>query len=205
MTGPIVRCLLAVVALGVGVARPLAAQRDARLRERLPAPIAASVERLVDSARVAGLPTEPLVQKALEGASKNAAGNRIVTAVSLLRDALAAARQHLGPASTAEELQAGALWLRAGGSQTELARLRARAPNRSLAVAIVVSAELVARGWPRAEALDGVQSLLDAGVSDHGFLALRDGVDRAVRGGMNVSAAARTEIARLRADPKPLQ
>ena len=44
-----------------------ATAQDARLAERLDTATAAGVQQLVDSARRAGLPTEPLVQKALEG------------------------------------------------------------------------------------------------------------------------------------------
>ena len=54
----------------------VAAAQDARLAERLDAATAASVQQMVDSARTGGLPTEPLVQKALEGGTLGASGER---------------------------------------------------------------------------------------------------------------------------------
>jgi hypothetical protein len=126
-----------------------------------------------------------------------------VAAVSALLEGLGRARASLGSAAAHDELLAGALWLRSGGESGELAALRERAPDRSLAVALVVSADLVARGWSRGEALDGVRRLLTAGLSDAGFLALRDEVDRAVKRGNSVAAAARGEVARLTAARPP--
>ena len=54
----------------------LAAQ-DHRLTERLDAATAEGVQRVVDSAHAEGLPTEPLVQKALEGKTMGATSGRI--------------------------------------------------------------------------------------------------------------------------------
>ncbi len=73
-----------------------AAAQDARLAERLDTATAASVQRVVDSARDAGLPTEPLVQKALEGSTLGASGDRIVAAVEALHGQLGRARDALG-------------------------------------------------------------------------------------------------------------
>lgn len=187
---------LVLAALAALLAGSLEAQ-EPRLRARLDPGTAARVERLVDSARALALPAEPLVLKALEGESKGAPPERIVAAVRALLDGLGRARESLGPRSTHDELVAGALWLRAGGEPGELARLRERGLGRRLAVPLVVSADLVARGWPRAEAVESVARLLDAGVSDRAFLELRDGVDRAVRDGASLQAAVRREVARL--------
>ena len=52
-----------------------------------------------DSARAAGLPHEPLILKALEGASKGADSARIVTAVRALGGRLQEAARALGPAA----------------------------------------------------------------------------------------------------------
>jgi len=49
--------------------------------ERLDPDTHARVVAIVDSARAVGLPSEPLIHRALEGAMKNAAGERIVAAV----------------------------------------------------------------------------------------------------------------------------
>ncbi|MCC7133683.1 MAG: hypothetical protein IT352_13575 [Gemmatimonadales bacterium] len=170
---------------------------EPRLRARLDSATARAVEAIVDSARIRGLPTEPLIQKALEGRTKGAAGDRIVAAVGILLDGLGRSRQALGSAAGADELQAGALWFRAGGTAEQLGRLRHAAPGRSLAVPIAVSAELLTRGWPPDEATLLLERLFRARVSDAAFLSLRIGVHDALRGGASLVPAVRAEVARL--------
>src|SRR6266566_8930020 len=72
-------------ALAAAFVAGTAAGQDPRLT-RLPAEAQAPVGALVDSARAAGLPAEPLVQRALEGATKQAPGDLIVAAVQRLAD-----------------------------------------------------------------------------------------------------------------------
>ena len=55
--------------------------RDPRLETRLDPQTRAAVAAIVDSAKLVGLPVEPLIDKALEGASKRAPGARIISAV----------------------------------------------------------------------------------------------------------------------------
>src|SRR5207249_744064 len=62
----------------------------------------------IDSARAAGLPTEPLVQRALEGATKGAPGPLIVSAVQRLAADLGRAREALGPGTPPPDPEAGA-------------------------------------------------------------------------------------------------
>ncbi|HET7225809.1 MAG TPA: hypothetical protein VFK69_08860, partial [Candidatus Eisenbacteria bacterium] len=69
---------------------------DPRLARRLDAATAAAVESLMARADGEGLPTEPLVTTALEGASQRAGGRRIVTAVARERADLLRARDVLG-------------------------------------------------------------------------------------------------------------
>src|SRR5437016_2065513 len=83
------RFVLLVLAL---LATPLAAQsvRD-RLEGRVPAEAIPAVDSLVQVAAQENLPTEPLVQKALEGGAKQVVALRVVAAVQVsltqLRDA----------------------------------------------------------------------------------------------------------------------
>ncbi len=170
---------------------------EPRLRARLDPATARAVEEVLDAARAKTLPTEPLVQKALEGQTKGAPSARIVAAVEALLRGLDEARQALGASAGADELQAGALWLRSGGSSEQLSRMRRAAPNRSLAVPIAVSSELLARGWPALEAGPALERLLEARVSDAAFLSLRAGVDAAVKGGGSLVPAVTAEVTRL--------
>src|SRR2546421_195570 len=86
-----------LVAATLVAAAAAAQQRDSRL-ERLDSTTRPIVAALVDSARAAALPTEPLVQRALEGATKRATGDRIVAAVRRLAPDLDRARD--APRST---------------------------------------------------------------------------------------------------------
>jgi len=80
------------LALAGCLALPLAAQSvRGRLEGRIPSAAIPAVDSLIQLAAQEGLPTEPLVQKALEGGAKQVAASRIVAAVQLslgqLRDA----------------------------------------------------------------------------------------------------------------------
>ena len=92
------RRVLSLLSLALALGAPTALRaQDARLDARLDARTRDAVVAVVDSARGAGIPSEPLVQKALEGASKHADGARILTAVRMLARELGDARSALGP------------------------------------------------------------------------------------------------------------
>src|SRR5438046_7046283 len=93
------------------------------------------------------LPTEPLVQRALEGATKRASGDASVPAGRRLAADLGHARDALGSTASPAELTAGAAALRAGASQATLAQLR-HARREPLTVPLAVLADLVASGVP---------------------------------------------------------
>src|SRR6184192_3744536 len=121
------RVLAAAGALAALVAVTAAAQdrqgrqvrNDPRL-ERLDAEARPLVAGVIDSARAAGLPTEPLVQRALEGATKGAPDTLIVSAVRRLAADRGRARAALGASATPPELEAGAAALRAGAGPAVL-------------------------------------------------------------------------------------
>ena len=165
------RALLLFVAL---LALPVSAgAQDARLAERLDAGTAASVQQLVDSAERAGLPTEPLVQKALEGGTLGASGERIVAAVEALHGQLGRARAALGDDVTEGELTVAAGALRAGLEPTALRRLQSLRSGQPLVVPIAVLTDLVAEGVPPEEATRSVLDLARNGRPDDEFVALR--------------------------------
>lgn len=152
MTGRLLSRLaaLALLAAAAGAA-PLGAQaRPAaeRLAARLDAETRTQVLAEVDAARLAGLPTEKLVDRALEGASKRAPGPRIVIGVRRLRAALAEARGALGASSTPIEVEAGASAIEANVGARVLAGLRRARPDGSLTVPLAVLTDLVAYGVP---------------------------------------------------------
>ncbi len=123
---------------------------------------------MLDSARATGIPTEPLVDRALEGAAKGASDERILAAVRRLWAELGVARTAFGDSASAAELRAGASALRAGATRSDLETLRARRPNRPLIVAAGVLADLVAVGVPSDTAIAAVLALAeDAGDADY--------------------------------------
>jgi hypothetical protein len=83
--------LWAVVALVAGPVSLVAQSVHGRLDGRIPSAAIPAVDSLIQYASQEGLPTEPLIQKALEGGAKHIAAPRIVAAVQVslgqLRDA----------------------------------------------------------------------------------------------------------------------
>jgi hypothetical protein len=158
--------------LMVVAARAHAQANDDRLRNQVDAPTYASLHAVFDSARGAGLPAEPLVDKALEGAAKHAPGDRIVAVVRDLAARLAATRNALGGYGTPEELSAGTAALRAGISPATLAELRRVRHNEQVTIPLAVAAELVARGVRPDTASAQVLRLAAAGARDVDLAAL---------------------------------
>jgi hypothetical protein len=190
--------------LALAVAAPLRAQGGDPRLARLDPAVQPVIAALVDSARAVGLPTEPLVQRALEGTSKRAAGDRVVAAVRRLARDLGTARSALGPAATGPEVDAGAAALSAGARPVDLAALRARRPRQSLVVPLGVLADLVATGVPADTAAAAVLALA-ATTGDDDFIAFRRTVERDIALGAPPAAAAavRSTAATADATAKP--
>lgn len=184
------RAVLAVLLGGALLATTTPARAqvvDARLA-RLDSATRVLVGGIIDSAHQAGLPVEPLVQRALEGATKHATGDRIATAVRRLAADLGRARAALGLVATPPELEAGAAALRAGASPAVLARLR-RARSQPLTVPLAVLADLVASGVPVDSAAAAVLTLAhDA--RDVDLVEFRRAVERDIALGARPATAA---------------
>lgn len=178
---------LTLCAVLAAVAVPAHGQ-DARLASRLPDPARTQVEAILQSARGRGLPVEPLVDRALEGAAKGAPPALIVTAVTRLRDELLAASTAFGAAATPAELTAGASALRAGATPDDLAHLREARSGRPLTVAAAVLADLVAAGVPADTAVSAVLALA-AAAGDAEYVAFRRNVQRDIELGASPAAA----------------
>ena len=188
----IVRLLALVIAVasGLGVANAQAVDRT--LPSQLSAPTRATLERLIDSARVAGLPVDPLYSKVREGVFRSADELRVVVAVQRLARDLGDARAALGDGAGAEEVAAGANALRAGLRPADLTRLRGARGDKSghpLTVALVVMADLATRGVPPAMAAASVNELVTRNVSDGSLLSFRQNVERDLVGGRSPASA----------------
>jgi hypothetical protein len=168
------------------MALQVSTSRDPRLG-RLDPDTRAGVSAVVDSARAVGLPTEPLIQRALEGATKGAPGARILVAVRRLSSDLGATRAALGDKAAAPELEAGAAALRAGATPQQLARLRdVRRPP--LTIAFAVLADLVASGVPADSAAAAVLALAP-NARDADLVEFRRAVERDIALGAPPAAA----------------
>jgi len=180
------RSALPLLAAMLVAGRAAGQQTDPRL-ERLDAATRPAVAALVDSAGRALLPTEPLVQRALEGATKRASGELIVAAVRRFAVELGHARDALGSTASPAELSAGAAALRAGASPTVLARLR-QARREPLTMPLAVLADLVASGVPVDSAAAAVLALA-ARARDADLVEFRRAVERDIALGAPPAAA----------------
>lgn len=178
-----------VIWLTVLVATALPGQ-EPRLEGRLTPALRTDVERLADSVRAIGLPVEPLLDKALEGAAKGAPDERILRAVRSLAQRLSEARQSLGSGASADELVVGAEALRGGVAPASLERLRRARGQAALTVPLAVLTDLVARGVPVDTAAAVILQLAERRADDADFDGLRRDVERDIGRGVPPGAAA---------------
>jgi len=168
--------------------------QDLRLRERLEPGTAATVIALMDSARTLELPTEPLVQKALEGESKGATGDAIVRAVRSLIHDLVTARKALGGEIGEGELLAAATVLHVGGTPGQLERLRLHRSHAALSAGLTGLAYLISRGVPAEQSTDLIVAMLNARLPGRAFATLQELVETDVRAGAPVTTAATAHV-----------
>jgi len=195
---------LRTAALAAGLTGLLAAQaagQDPRL-ERLDPDTRIAVAGLVDSARASGLPAEALIDRALEGAAKQAPASRIISAVTTLLSNLRDVRAALGASATAPELEAGASAIHLGVRPAALTRLRVLRARQPLTIALSVMADLTARGVPADSAAAAVLALAGS-LRDDQFLAFRRSVERDIELGAPPAAAASSSV-RLGAGSLPM-
>jgi len=167
------------------------AAQDPRL-ERLDPDTRSAVVALMDSARGDGLPVEPLIQRALEGATKSAPGARIIAAVRRLTLDLGTARTALGTDASSPELEAGVAALRAGATPQILTQLRTvRRPPLTMALSVL--ADLVASGVPADSAAAAVLTLAPK-ARDADLVEFRRAVERDIALGAPPGAASSVRV-----------
>ena len=190
------RWLRASIVVTLALTTSLAAaqeQPDRTLPAQLSASTRATLAAIIDSARVAGLPVDPLYSKVREGVFRSADEPRVIAAVRRLGHDLADARLALGDSVGAEEIVAGANALRAGIRPADLSRLsdarERRTERHPLTVALVVLADLATRGVPPSLAAASVNELVARNVSDGSLLSFRQNVERDMIGGRSAASA----------------
>jgi hypothetical protein len=121
---------------------------------------------LFEDALEIGLPTKPLINRALEGSARRMSGDRIVRVVRELTAALYEAKGVLGPGSTPDELEAGADALRAGYDARTVAAVRTTRTPGTAVMALVVLTDLARQGVPTGTAREAVISIAKMPRSD---------------------------------------
>jgi len=163
--------------------------QDSRL-SRLDRRVQGEVAGLADSARKMGIPSEPVVDKALEGAAKRAPNDRIINVVRSRFRELVAARGALGSGALDAEIIAAADALHAGAKAQVITDLRTRRPNAALTIPLAVLADLIARGVPADTASSAVLALATQPATDAQFAELRDDIESDIAKGAPPAIAA---------------
>jgi hypothetical protein len=184
------------LALVLSTALRLAAQDvGARLDGRVPPEVQRAVQDIAAGAAARGLPTEPLVQKAIEGGAKRVPAERLIAAVRALAGRLAVATDAVragGLASPAAEVvEGGADGLSAGltpGQVSDLVRV-SRAPYDP-ALVLRVAATLAALGVPTKQTVQLVEGMIKDGRSPSDLLGLPGEVQAGVADGATPEQAA---------------
>jgi hypothetical protein len=149
---------------------------------------------LADSARALGLPDAPLVDKALEGAAKNAAPDRIASAVQTVFGQLTTAASVMrgtGATPTSQEIEAGVFALGAGLTGDDVAVLSRTADATHPRMAVLqVAGALAALGVPRAQTVGLVRAEVRAGLPLENLTNLPAQVQAAAASGVPPDAAA---------------
>jgi len=205
----LLRCLR-IPTLGVGVlvasAISAGAQDTNPLAKLEPGGNRFVIELLMDSATAAGLPSRPLLSKALEGISKKADGKRIVEAVRKRLLFLRTARGVLGPVDD-EELSAAAALLEAGAKPAQLELFRPRRKGHNDLEAFIVWADFLQRNVPSEEAYSAITKLWVDGADDETFRSLWTNVQSDISQGLNPGTALQNRIRETpgRASPVPVK
>ena len=150
--------------------------QDGRITGRFPAPVAMRLNAVIDSAQREGLPTEPIVLRALEGNAKGIPPEQIMGALTRLRGALRTARGTLGTSAGTVELTTAAAALQAGVAEARLAEMHRLRGTQTVTAPLGAYLDLVARGAEPERAWTHVSDLARkrAGDAEFGRLKPRD-------------------------------
>ncbi|HYT04007.1 MAG TPA: hypothetical protein VEM13_03910 [Gemmatimonadales bacterium] len=194
------------------LAPPLAAQslRD-RLEGRVPAEAIPAVDSLVQAAAAEDLPTEPLVQKALEGGAKHVTAPRVVAAVEVGLSQLRDARDLLVRAGEEPPVKptevTTVVWaLRRGLPAPVVERIVAALPHSPRAQAMHAVADLVAHRFPADSAADLVVAAVHQGLHGERLLDVSTAVLQELQRGRTRAealAVVRQELPNVPPAPKP--
>jgi hypothetical protein len=208
MRSPVLLLMVAAAGYGSAAAQtPSPASQPStheRLAARLPSAAVAAVESLIIRSSEEGLPIEPMVSKALEGAAKGAAPDRIAAAVRLERAELRDAQlliQHAGaaPPVSAQEITIVSHALRRGVPGSLIEGMIAASPDGSRGQALHAVADLMVAGIQPDEAYRLITAALRAGRRGERLFDVARAVTQEIERGRSPATA----VARVRATLPP--
>jgi hypothetical protein len=166
---------------------------------RLDSTAAVRIANIVSTVRGQGLPAEPIIAKVRLGLLRHAPDTLIVAAAAAVANRLTVARSALGPASTPEDIEAGADALGAGVTPDALRRIKAAADQHSIAVPIGVVAQLVVTGVAPTRAAMIVGDLIRRGAPAQRLVSLGNDVEADVRAGAHANESLGVRMKQLEA------
>ena len=184
------RVVVCAAAVLLGALQPLALiAQDPDPLSRLDPQTRFTVELIMDSARVSGVPTRPLMLKALEGQAKHVDNRHIIAAVRAQFHAELDVRVALGSTLNESECTAAAAALQAGVPLEGLAKFRGDRNGRPLLRALVTLTDLIQRGVTVPEASSAILQLWSRGAGESDIYGLWKSVDEDIHSGQNPGAA----------------
>jgi hypothetical protein len=188
-------------------AAPVQAQTGLqRAKAQLPRDAARMLEQTVNDARKKGLPTEPLIDKALEGSAKGIPPAVILNAVRAKVDLLARADAALRPFGKpgAADVTATADALQRGVSTDMVKRVRAgRRNDEPVGMALHTLADLLDRKVPVNVAFEVIESWRERGGKSEELREIPAVVERLIRQGKSPTAAGRSVAQPAGGRPSP--
>jgi hypothetical protein len=174
----------------LGALQPLALlAQDPDPLSRLDPQTRFTVEVIIDSARVSGVPYRPLMLKALEGQAKHVDNRHIIAAVRAQFRTELDVRVALGSTLNESEWTAAASALQAGVPLEGLAKFRGDRNGRPLLRALVTLTDLIQRGVAIPEASSAILQLWSRGAGESDIYGLWKSVDEDIHSGQNPGTA----------------
>lgn len=182
-----------------------------RLAGHVPQAALAGVHAIISRAEQDSLPTEPLVEKALEGGAKGAPAEMIVTAVGAEEARLRTARDLLRGAGApgpyhAAEIQSVSLALARGLPGRIVSRVLSAVRDTAPGFALHAVADLSAHGFGQDSSAALIVAALGTGLTGHRLLDVSAAADREVQRGssrMQALAKVRAILPAIPAQPIP--
>jgi hypothetical protein len=184
-----------LVASLLAAATQLAAQGSlGRLTGRVPEPALTAIDSILVAAHREGLPTHPLIEKALEGGAKGVAPDKIVLAVSTSAGQLRVARALLREAGESQptdpaEVTAVAAALSRGLSPELVGQLTAVLPGEPTGPALHAVADLVGHRFAEDSSVDLIVAAAQAGLRGLRFLDVAAAAVQELQRGRSHAAA----------------